>query len=342
MNIQTQMIYPNLKKNKIKLNKNKLRIYCYNLLLNMKLWTNICQEEYDGEIPLENYILNENNVYITESYVEELLKSNGINHKVSPDALKIYQQAMVHKSYLVIDEITEKKLKNNSDIKPISDPSLAIPLQTESYERLEFLGDSVIHLVFAGYLYKRYPNQAEGFMTRLRTKLESGETLSQISIAIGLNKYIWISQLIENNNARTTYHSMLEDSFESFIGALYLDVGFHNVNKFMISLIEKRINFTQIISTETNYKDILLRHFHVMKWMDPQYNLLDTSGSDTKTFLVYVKCRKNENDLGETIGYGQGSSKKKGEQEAAKQALLHLGVKLSNECSEDSDSDDDY
>lgn len=276
----------------------------------------------------ELFILNENNQYITAEYIENMLKTYDVNIKVKH--LDIFQKAMIHKSYLKRDEEYYKKNKTkntNKDLDPINDPSKAIPLQNESYERLEFLGDSVIHLVLATYLFKRYENQDEGFMTRLRTKLENGDTLYEFTKIIGLNKYILISRYIDKNGGRENNTSILEDTFEAFIGAMYLEFGFDPCKKFIMRLIEDEVDFAQLLSTETNFKDSLLQLFHKKGWSDPTYGVLDISGPDhKKQFTMYVKSKKNKRDDGEIVGLGVSTSKKKGEQEAAKQALIHFGV----------------
>jgi dsRNA-specific ribonuclease len=287
--------------------------------------------DYDENDNLDSalFILNEANILITADYIQGLLKKYGdINHKVKN--LKCFQQACVHSSYIVRDESYYKnkmsKTKIKTPIEPIADPSKAIPLQEESYERLEFLGDCVIHLILGRYLYVRYENQDEGFMTKLRTKIENGEVLSNLGYAIGLNKYVLISKYIEINNGRVNNQAIVEDAFEAFMGALMLDAGFDVCDKFMISLMEEEVDFAQLLHEETNFKDILLQYFHKERYEDPTYGLLDISGPDHKRmFTMYVKCRKTPRDDGEIVGFGVGASKKKGEQEAAKAALIHFG-----------------
>ena len=119
---------------------------------------------------------------------------------------------MIHLSYL---ERNEKFYANNktkayqiqsTEIEPINPEDIpnTIPLQQESYERLEFLGDAVLHNILAEYLFKRYDKEDEGFMTKLRTKIENGDTLSILSEKIGLGEYIVISRYVEMNGGRNT------------------------------------------------------------------------------------------------------------------------------------------
>lgn len=276
------------------------------------------------------FILNDKNKLITREYIESILKKYAVDHTVKN--LGIFQRAMTHISYLDRELYPQKsKMKRANvqikDIEPIENPEKAIQLQRHSYERLEYLGDSVIHCILADYLFNRYTDQDEGFMTKLRTKIENGKTLAELTRAIGLNEYILISRHIEENEGREKNMHILEDSFEAFMAALYLEGRFEICKKFMVALIEQEIDFAHILQTETNFKDILLQFFHKKKWQDPIYDGLDISGPDhKKLFTMYVKCKKRHNDDGEIVGTGTGTSKKKGEQEAARMALIEFGI----------------
>lgn len=287
----------------------------------------------DGEFNL--YILNEQNVKITKKFIIDLMKK--YNVVISKNFnLDLFQRSMIHRSYLERDLniISKKQSRENEkdlEIEPIKDPNKAIELQKESYERLEFLGDSVIHLVIADYLFHRYKDQDEGFMTRLRTKIENKESLAKLSKKIGLDKYIIISKRMEEREARTKNPSILEDSLEAFIGACYENFGFEPSKKLITNLIEKEIDLADILKVETNYKDTLLQYHHRMKWDDPKYDVYKKIGPDhSKVFVMYVTDKNNA-----PFKYGTGLSKKKGEQIAAKKALISYGLL------EDDDDDDD-
>lgn len=287
----------------------------------------------------ELYILNDTNKWITEDVIENILSNFGISHKVAD--IEPYRQSLIHVSYLKPnDNITndsgisnrkfKKKTQNNkaplTPMEPIKDPTKAIPLQQQSYERMEFLGDSVLHLILAEYLFMRYEEQDEGFMTRLRTKIENGNILARMTKIIGLNKYVIVSRSIELCGGRHNNDKILEDVFESFIAALYQDAGFDVCREFFTKLIEQEIDFAEILRTETNFKDVLLRYFHQMRWSDPIYGTMEQSGPDNKrSFTMYVQCKKNKTDEGDIVGVGKGMSKKEGEQNAARQALIHFG-----------------
>jgi dsRNA-specific ribonuclease len=338
----------------------------------------------DEEIKL--YILNEKNKYITIDFIEGTLKKYGIDYKIND--ISIFQLAMTHTSYIDKDFKNDKNFKmtyvscKENNLRPIDNPIYAIPLQKQSYERLEFLGDSVIHLALADYLYNRYQDEYEGFMTRLRTKIENGKTLAQLSKILQLNEYMLISRNIEENNGRDNNEHILEDCLEAFVGALYLDsrknmnnilidlikkkynnhsdkkkyctiidgiaedpnfkkIIDNNVNnfdicaRFVISIIEKEIDIASLLYHESNHKDSLLQYHHKMKWSDPQYSMLELVGPDYHK--IFKMCIKDIN--GKIIGTGIGNSKKKGEQDAAKGALIYYGV-IKNEDSDDDDGDE--
>jgi len=278
------------------------------------------------------YILNEHNVYITEAYIEGMLSNRKINYKVKD--IKLFRNAMTHISYLDRDisfysRNKTSKYKFGKELDMIHDVTKAIPLQEDSYERLEFVGDSVIHLVLAEYLWKRYEPQDEGFMTRLRTKIENGQTLAELNKAIGLNKYVLLSRLMEKNGCREKNYHILEDSFEAFIAALFIDSenNYGLCKELIVKLIETEIDLAELLHIETNFKDILLQFFHKENWEDPTYHQLDVSGPDhKKQFTIVVKRRKTPQDEGQIVGSGIATSKKKAEQDAAQEALKHYGI----------------
>lgn len=291
---------------------------------------------------IEFYILNESNKYISEAFVNSIFCKYGLNYKIKN--LAMFQRAVIHTSYLKLNLLSEKNMKRHyayikdKEVDPIEDPTKAIPLQDHSYERLEFLGDSIIRAVLSDYLYNRYTNEDEGFMTRLRTKIEKGESLARLSKAISLNEYIFISKLIEHKGGRYQNVSILEDVFEAFIGALHMEAGYDICKQFIINIIEIEVDFAELLYIEDNYKDMLLQLYHKKKWDDPKYVSLTTSGTDNrKEFTMCVK-----DNSGENIGIGTGASKKKGEQEAARRALAKLGELYEETDSELDINDDEY
>jgi len=288
----------------------------------------LSSDEYTNVDPTL-FILNKKNILITSLYIKTMLKEYGVNIKIKN--LPNFQVAMTHNSYLKRNseyyKIEKTKKTMERGVKPVKDPELCIPLQDESYEELEFLGDAVLHLILADYIKQRYKGLREGFMTRLRTKIENGQTLADLAKKIGLHRYILISRHIEDNDGRENNMHIQEDAFEAFIGVLYEEVGYDPCKKFFVTLIEEEVDFAELNHTETNFKDRLLQYFHQMRWCDPRYGVLNISGPEhQKKFTMYVKCKTNPRENGEIVGTGVGSSKKGGEQEAAKQALIKFGA----------------
>jgi ribonuclease-3 len=208
-----------------------------------------------------------------------------------------------------------------------------MPLFDDSNEVFEWLGDGIIQSVVAVYLCKRFKNQREGFLTKLRSKLVKTESLSKFALFLGFDKYIIISKHIEivcngRKNAR-----ILEDCFEAFIGALMMDFGFEQdgyklCSQFIINIIEKSIDITELIIHDDNFKDQLMRYFQkTFNGKFPVYdqkliaNEVSDNGIVNKRFHMYV-CEPD----GKVIGEGVARSKKDAEQKAAKSALMHYGL----------------
>lgn len=283
------------------------------------------------------FILNEENTLITKEFINNIFKKFKINHRVTH--LHLYVDAMTHSSYCIY-KIPQKQNQKDVYICPIDDPSKAIPLRETTYERLEFLGDSIIHCILADYLYHRYEDQYEGFMTKLRTKLENTTMLSKFSRLLGFEKYVLISKYVEANDGRAHNDHIMEDIFEAFIGALYDDhddaddtiTNYDKCRQLVEALIESEIDMAELLYKETNYKDILLQYAHKMRWPDPMYGTYKVIGSDQPHYEMYVKIRSV------IEGIGAGSSKKKGEQMAAYEALKKYNIIKD----ESDDSDEEY
>ena len=244
---------------------------------------------------------------------------------------------MTHDSYLVRDFKNDKivKLVKEKELQPIPQNELknVIPLQTNSYERQEFLGDSLIHLILADYLYNRYPDRDEGFMTKLRTKIENGTTLSNLARVLGLHEYVLLARNIEQIGGRHSNDHIFEDVFEAFLGCLWKDSdkNYPLCEQFVINIIEAHIDLAHMIYKETNYKDLLLQYHHKMKWSDPEYYLVSViEKGGKKLFQMGIKTPNSTSTVSTAIA----TSKKAAEQIAAQNALLKYGI-----LSEDSDDE---
>ncbi len=282
----------------------------------------------------EEYILNEKNQFVNKKFIENTLRKFGINHTVKN--IKNFQIAFIHVSYLKSQQITEKFIKLLKEIKPILNKTECIPLQENSYEVLEFLGDAVIHSILAEYLHRRYPDKDQGFLTKLRTKIEKGETLNKFSRILQFNKFAIISRNIELSGGRDNNTNIMEDIFEAFVGALKLETDYETCQKFVINLIDSEIDFAELINNEDNYKELLMQYYHKKGFKTtPTYHLINTiDEKPRKLFEMIVK-----NPDGKEIGRGVGTSKVNAAQIAAKTALEKMGEIKENSAESD---DEEY
>jgi len=282
----------------------------------------------------EEYILNEKNKFVTKKFIEDTLKNYNINHTVKN--LDNFRIAFIHVSYLKEQQLTDKFIKLLKEIEPIQNKKKAIPLQENSYEVLEFLGDAVIHAVIAEYLFRRYPDKDQGFLTKLRTKIEKGETLNKFSRKLKFDEYAIISRNIEISGGRENNINIMEDIFEAFIGALKLETDFETCQKFIINFIDSEIDFAELINNEDNYKELLMQYYHKNGYKTtPTYLLINTI--DEKPRKLFEMIAKSPE--GKEIGRGISTSKVQAAQNAAKEALQKFGC-INNNTS--SDSDDEY
>jgi ribonuclease-3 len=235
--------------------------------------------------------------HVTREQIQDILKMKVKN-------ISYYQRSLVHKSIY-------KAVKRYI---PLPDKPLQEYLNQHN-ERMEFLGDSVLSLIIANYLYHRYPENDEGFLTRIKTKLVNGSQLAKLAKTIGLGKYILLSNHVQNINGRES-QKILEDVFEAFLAAIFKDLGFDAVNSFIIDIIET-LDFDEIL-IEDNYKDTLLKYVQQnFKKSTPEYTLLNTDGPPHKRiFTVAVNIN------GMYYETGTAKSKKQAEQIAANNTLI--------------------
>ena len=229
----------------------------------------------DGDIIKTNDELifnpyNPVNTEITLNNVQSILKAYGVNYEI--DNIALYQRAFVHKSY------TKRPALENalSDIKIADKPDNCLALKTKSNERLEFVGDGVLELITKYYLYRRFPKADEGFMTEKKIAIVKNEHIGKLAYEIKLHKWFILSKHAEEKNTRVNFKK-LGCLFEAFLAALFLDVnklsikdddkwfenvfatgpGFQMAQIFIENILEKHIDWTQLINTDDNYKNKL-------------------------------------------------------------------------------------
>lgn len=186
-----------------------------------------------------------------------------------------------------------------------------------SNERLEFLGDAILGSVVAEYLFLKYPYRDEGFLTETRSKLVNRESLNKTGIKIGLKKILEI-EIGERNF--TGNKSLFGDILEAFIGAVYMDKGYVFTKSFILNRILLHMDLDDMIATTTNYKS------KIIEWSQKfnkqiEYQVLTINGN--QRFKEFVVALQVEN---EQIAQGKGSTKKKAEQEASKNACEILKI----------------
>ena len=192
-----------------------------------------------------------------------------------------------------------------------------------SYETLEFLGDSVLGFVITKMLYDGYREQQEGFLTKARTKLVRGKTLSDIALRLGLDEFV----LMDEKGMRNKWFKnpkILEDVLEAFIGAIYLDIGICQVKRFVTN------HFDMTNFDDDNYKDIVMRWCQSNKISLPEYRVISY---DRGVFLIHLYID------GVHMSYGMAKTKKEAEQYAAEMLVRNTSHMFFNVQRENSSPD---
>lgn len=187
-----------------------------------------------------------------------------------------------------------------------------------SNERMEFLGDAVLSIVSAQYLYDKYPDMPEGELSKLRSSLVCTDSLSGFAKEINLGSALLLGkgEILSGGSERP---SILENAFEALIAAIYLDGGMEKAREFVIGFLEKTLETHQI--SFKDYKTMLQEVVQQNPGQNVYYVMVGESGPDhNKCFEAEVHLNSN------VIGKGKGRSKKSAEQEAAKEALKLMGL----------------
>ncbi len=186
----------------------------------------------------------------------------------------------------------------------------------KSNERLEFLGDSVLGMLVADYLYRTFPDRPEGELTRMRADMVCEKTLATVANRLGLGQHLMLGKGEELGGGRSR-DSILADAVESVIAACYLDGGMTAAVQFIQKFILVNVPVTKLHNAD--YKTALQELVQQKKNQVLSYNLVGESGPDhDKQFRVELTLN------GEVVGTGIGSSKKRAEQAAAHAAMQQL------------------
>ena len=215
----------------------------------------------------------------------------------SPKNINKYKKAFTHRSVQMLDR------KGN----PIN------------YERLEFLGDSILGSVIAAYLYKKVPEGSEGYLTQMRSKIVSREHLNELGKDLNLIRFV--KSNIDQTNVGDNIHGNI---FEALIGAIYLDKGYNFCQKFIYkNVILPYVDIEKLEGKITSYKGLII------EWCQKQkksYNFdtyEDTGNEPVKHFSVKISID------GEQIAKGRATSKKKAEEQASKRVYFAFQNQIS-------------
>ena len=240
--------------------------------------------------------------------------------RYSPKRVDLFRQACVHKSFVARDQ-HEGQL-----IAPKPDDCMA--LKAADNEHLEYVGDGILDAIVGEYLERRYPGEGEGFWTSLRSELVNNEHLGELAIKLGMAPWLIMSRHMEEVCGGRVNRRMLGSMLEAWIAAMYRDraasdpkTAFWHVQQWMICILETYVDFGELIATNTNYKDQLLRFYQATYHQPPRYKEVSTEGPlHNRTFVMGVLLPD-----GTVLTTATARNKKDAEQEASRLALVQLG-----------------
>ena len=193
----------------------------------------------------------------------------------------------------------------------------------ESNERLEYLGDAVLGVIVAEYLFKKFPFKDEGFLTEIRSRIVNRESLNRVARKLGISDLVQVEEGGKpGRRSRLSHKSIGGNTLEALIGAVYLDKGFRATRKFILKkILIPHFDISSIVENDTNYKS------KVIEWAQKhnreiRYEIVETRGGNQYKEFVTQLLLDNE-----PISTGSGYSKKKSEQSASEKALSVLSSK---------------
>ena len=213
------------------------------------------------------------------------------------------------------EKILEYRFRDRELLRRALTHSSIATSRLSSNERMEFLGDSVLGMVVCEFLFERYPDFAEGELTRIKSSVVSRSTCARISHDIDLQDCLYLGKGLTNHDAIP--ESVVAGSFEGVIAALYLDGGYEVAQDFLLRLLEPEITRLVEQEEEENYKSVLQQMAQKDFQLTPGYRLLDEKGPD------HSKCFKVAAYIGDDYyPAAWGNTKKEAEQRAAENAYF--------------------
>lgn len=186
-----------------------------------------------------------------------------------------------------------------------------------SYERMEFLGDSILGFVVCEYLYQKHPDWLEGQLTKIKSIVVSRQTCGRIGERLGLEQYLVVGKGIGNRGPVPL--SLLANAFESIVAAIYLDGGMEPTKKFLMRFLPEQVGLAVEGDIEPNFKSDLQQFAQKKYGLPPTYQMIDDRGPDhEKWFLVAALLDK------QLFTPAWGRNKKEAEQKAAANAMAEL------------------
>lgn len=186
-------------------------------------------------------------------------------------------------------------------------------------ERLEYLGDAILGAIVADFLFKKYPSKDEGFLTEIRSRIVSRDSLNKIAIKLGIDKLVEFDQ---KKKQASSFKSIYGDAMEAFLGAVYLDRGYDFCQKFIVKkLLLTHLDLEEIVENDSNYKSKLIEWSQKHN-KEIRFVLLEDQ-PETRNHKQFVVRLDIDNEM---VAQGIGFTKKKAEQDAARRACDILEI----------------
>jgi ribonuclease-3 len=283
---------------------------------------------------------NPRNKIIDDTTILQILNKYGV--KEMPPHPDLFRQACVHKSYVDRSEQWAAEAVEGQEQILAERPANCLPLQEADNEECEFAGDSLLGCVVALYLYERFAGKGEGFLTRLRTRIVNNKMLGALAKKMGLEPWIVISRHVEEVCAGGRGNlRLLGSMLEAWVYALYKNFAteenpghaFTIVQRFLINVIQKHVNFVELITDDNNFKDQLLRFFQAKFHQPPRYKEVEVVGPPhDRVFTMGVIDPEDETKI---LAKSTARNKKVAEQEASRLALHKLQANQDDKSTSD-------